>query len=509
MRWPTSPLNDHYAPGNGQTQSGKRVAAQKCWELRLVLAMLCQVSSGLQAQPSTNAYYQQAPVISPLRLLFTDQDDIAEVWGKLKFEASPLLVLGECEDPGFEIKCCVPGNGGVWDVYGYSGGHDIYGEKGDPTRTRSVWKIHHAETRDAVHYQKSEVVFTSEPGAWTHFASIAHNPVKHELVCIKGVLLREGFCNHSFHSNDGHQWAPGSNNPIYYDGDSWGQLWSPRLNRFITTTKSFQIVKKHLPDHGNTRTGQVRRVCSVRWSEDGDHWEPSAPVLIHKGAPLLPVDLLVTPDRDDPPDLEFYRGVGFGYSDRCFLQMLNYAAIPDAVNPKLPNKHGPMIDTEWWYSREGIKWNRPFRETDATPEGVRIISHNPMIINGKLLFHFGKQLLGLAEDRITGVSARANAEFSTTEFTAPTRPLSLNAEIPSPDRSHATNQCYVMVAALDEHGRVLPHFERERCILKKGNGIELPLKWEGKDTRELAGQKIRLRFFLRAASIYSVRESTP
>jgi hypothetical protein len=155
------------------------------------------------------------------------------------------------------------------------------------------------------------------------------------------------------------------------------------------------------------------------------------------------VDLLVTPDRDDPPDLEFYRGVGFGYADRCFVQMLNYAAIPNAVNPKFPDKHGPQLDTEWWFSREGIKWIRPFRDLDATPDGVRIISHNPMLIGGKLLFHFGNRLLGLPEDRITYISARANAEFSTLEFVAPSGALTLNASIPSPDRLHATNQCYV------------------------------------------------------------------
>jgi len=466
----------------------------KSWVLALVL--LCRMDDILSAQSFTNA---------PWKLLFTDDQDVFDVWGKVKFEASPLRFLGECDDPGFEIKCCVPRDDGVWDVYGYSGGHDIYGEQGDPTKARSTWKIHHAITRDAVHYQHSEIVFTSEPGPWTHYASIGHNPLRHDLVCIKGVLLREGFCNHTFHSRDGKTWIPGTNNPVYYDGDSWGQLWSPRLNRFVTTTKSFQLVKKHLPDHGNTRTGQVRRVCSVRWSEDGDHWEPSAPVLIHKGEPLLPVELLITPDRDDPPDLEFYRGVGFGYADRCFLQMLNYAAIPDAVNPKFPDKHGPMVDTEWWFSREGIKWSRPFRDLDASPEGVRIISHNPMIINGKLVFNFGKQLFGLAEDRITCLTARANVEFSTPEFLAPAQPLTLNAAIPAPERSHATNQAYVMVAALDGEGRVLPNYERERCILRNMNDIDLPLKWSGKDSRELAGRKIRLRFFLRGSSIYSVR----
>jgi hypothetical protein len=473
----------------------------------VIVSLLLAGAAVAAPPPIRNTYHQQTAPTSPLKLLFTDEQDVFDVWGSLKFGASPLRPVGECEDPGFEIKCCVPRPDGSWEIYGYTGGHDIYGESGDPTKQRSVWKIHRATTRDGVHYEDRQVVFTSEPGAWTHYATIGHNPVRNELVCIKGVLLREGFCNNTYHSHDGQTWTPGTNNPVYYDGDSWGQLWSPRLNRFVTTTKSFQIVKKHLPDHGNTRTGQVRRVCSVRWSEDGDHWEPSDPVLIHNGSPLLPVDLLVTPDQDDPPDLEFYRGVGFGYADRCFVQMLNYAAIPDPVNPKFPDKHGPQLDTEWWFSREGIKWRRPFRDLDATPDGVRIISHNPMIIGGKLLFNFGNRLFGLPEDRITYLAARANAEFSTGEFTAPARPLMLNAAIPSPDRLHATNQCYVMVAALDDQGRVIAGYEREHCILRNGDAIDLPMRWGNQDTSALVGKKIRLRFFLRSARIYSVRES--
>src|SRR6185437_5885264 len=97
--------------------------------------------------------------------------------------------------------------------------------QGDPTKKLSTWKIHHATTQDGTHYKQREVVFISEQGPWTHYASIAHNPVRNELVCIKGVLLREGFCNHTYHSSDGRHWTAGTNNPVYYDGDSWGQLW--------------------------------------------------------------------------------------------------------------------------------------------------------------------------------------------------------------------------------------------------------------------------------------------
>jgi hypothetical protein len=63
-----------------------------------------------------------------------------------------------------------------------------------------------------------------------------------------------------------------------------------------------------------------------------------------------------------------------------------------------------------------------------------------------------------------------------------------------------------MVSALDEKGQVLQGFERDKCILQNADAIDVALKWDGKDTAALSGKKIRLRFYLRAASIYSVRE---
>ena len=115
----------------------------------MVAAGLIAVTTTFSAEPPVaNSYHQQVPQLSPLKILFTDDQDVSEVWGSLKFGASPLRPLSECDDPGFEVKCCIPRADGSWDVYGYTGGHDIYGERGDPTKKLSVWKIHRAVTRN-------------------------------------------------------------------------------------------------------------------------------------------------------------------------------------------------------------------------------------------------------------------------------------------------------------------------------------------------------------------------
>jgi hypothetical protein len=211
---------------------------------------------------------------------------------------------------------------------------------------------------------------------------------------------------------------------------------------------------------------------------------------------------MLTPDADDPPDLEHYRGIGFWYHDRGYMLVLNYAASPLA-----PRKHGPQLDTEWWVSRDGLRWDRPYRDVHALGDsfpGAVCITHNPLVIDGMLLFHFGRQLLGLPQDRISYVGARANVEFSTRPFPMPEADLDLNAAVPSPERAFAKPQAYVMVAVWDDQGQVVPGFEPEKCVLQNADRIDLPLRWNGKSARELAGRTIRLCYYLRSANIYAV-----
>ncbi len=159
------------------------------------------------------------------------------------------------------------------------------------------------------------------------------------------------------------------------------------------------------------------------------------------------------PDADDPPDLEFYSGNGFWYHDRAYMMVLNYAASPLALR-----KHGPHLDNEWWTSRDGLRWERPARGVNALevfPQIPRLETH-PLIVNGTILFPRGRLLLGLPEDRISYVSARANGEFSTKPFPMPAADLLLNAALPAPERPFAKDQAYVMVAVLDEQGMYHP-----------------------------------------------------
>jgi hypothetical protein len=161
---------------------------------------------------------------------------------------------------------------------------------------------------------------------------------------------------------------------------------------------------------------------------------------------------------------------------------------------------------QWWTSRDGLLWDRPARGVNALdvfPQIPRLETH-PLIINGSILFPRGKLLLGLPEDRISYVGARANAEFSTKSFKMPAANLYLNAASPVPERTFAKDQAYVMVAVLDEKGQTIPGFEAEKCVIRNEDRRDIPLKWGEASARQLAGRAIRLRFYLRSANIYAV-----
>jgi hypothetical protein len=143
---------------------------------------------------------------------------------------------------------------------------------------------------------------------------------------------------------------------------------------------------------------------------------------------------------------------------------------------------------------------------DVFPSVPRIETH-PMVIGGSILFVRGAMLLGLPEDRISYVSARSNAEFSTRRFVMPDADLLLNLAVPSVERLFAKDQAYVRVAVLDEKGEAIPGFEAEKCVIQGEDRRGIPLKWGEASARRVAGRTIRLRFGLRSASVYAVTAS--
>jgi hypothetical protein len=61
-----------------------------------------------------------------------------------------------------------------------------------------------------------------------------------------------------------------------------------------------------------------------------------------------------------------------------------------------------------------------------------------------------------------------------------------------------------MVSVLDEQGNTVRGFEADKCVVRGEDRIDIPLRWGDVSARQLAGQTIHLRFYLRSANIYAV-----
>ena len=66
------------------------------------------------------------------------------------------------------------------------------------------------------------------------------------------------------------------------------------------------------------------------------------------------------------------------------------------------------------------------------------------------------------------------------------------------------------VEILDESGRVIPGFSRKQCQAVKGDGVRLPVSWQGgKNISSLAGKTVRFKIYLTNASLYAFGTDFP
>jgi hypothetical protein len=479
-------------------------------------------------------------VQQPFKLLFSGQQDLVNTWGKLHISVTPVDTINanvpssEMSRPSAtgiperRVVGCFPKADGSWEVFSQEFLKVSEGAPGKWYEGTNRWKLLRGITTDGITFSNVETVIPDNTSTWTSHLTMAYNPDAGEYLMLKIRNGSYGFAYHAFFSSDGKTWqkytGTREGGALFYEGDAMSVFWSPVLKRFVLVSKSLQPWKKHIVDHGgrtkslNDTTMIDRRVLMIRSSADGRNWTPSEDLPdvydLHNQKAAHPAAWLTTPDGNDPPDMEFYSGTAFWYHDRAYMMVLNYAA-----NPLLPKHHGEELDNEWWTSTDGLSWERPARRVNALAsfmDGNKRINMGPMNIGGKLLWLNANRLEGLPEDRISGVSARANGEFSTKAFTMPNGDLLLNAAIPSPDRPWVRRnpQPYLMVEIRNAQGNVIPGYERSKCVIWDGTTspnrntqvdvTNKPLLWSGVSARKLAGQNISLRFYFGGSTVYAV-----
>ncbi|MCP4640908.1 MAG: hypothetical protein GY851_10765 [bacterium] len=419
-------------------------------------------------------------------LAFWDAQDTVRPFGEIRFGAHPLENEGVATGyPDMQYGCEAPCDDGSTWIYGWHMQNWADAEK-------RVLQVVRCKTRDGRTFDGEEVVFEYTRSQWQGFVNFVRRPTDGALFVFSWAEWPGKL--HVFRSFDGFDWELLTDN-AYEGHDAMCVTWHAESGRFINYQTVVQDYPKRYPDN----IGERRRVLSFVESEDGVTWKEFSPDFL-AGKPLW------EPDVDDPADLEFYRVVAFPLQGRYALILADYMPPPSEANSRRAiTKHGPPYMSEWAISRDGLSWTRPFRDTNAYEHQFWLALQGPLVREGRLRFyHPDGRIASLPEGRVFYATCRANGEFSTAPFSMPTSGLTLNADARYREAEGEHGQAYVMVEVLGEDGAPITGYERTACLFENVDGEALPLRWGGKTGAGLAGQMVRLRFFLRDAKIYGV-----
>ena len=291
-------------------------------------------------------------------------------------------------------------------------------------------------------------------------------------------------------SRDGLRWKKYEGNPVITrSSDSHSLLgWDDLHGKYVSYCRPSV--------HEGNKTRRIGRSVS----DDFENW-------------TVPEDALA-PDDDDPPGMEFYGMPVFKYEGLYLGQLYAYQTRPE--EPQI--RFAGSIHVQLAVSRDGIGWERVGGRKSFIPNGPPgsidtwevMTATQPVVMGDELWFYYCATALEhgftgrsgpicLAKLRLDGfVSVDAGDETSTL-VTKPFRceggQLSINA---------AARGGMVGVAVLDESGTQFQGYSRQECALFDGDSVEHRITWREKGSlEELMGKDIRLKFYLRNASLYA------
>lgn len=226
------------------------------------------------------------------------------------------------------------------------------------------------------------------------------------------------------------------------------------------------------------------------------------------------IEEVLAPDSGDPAGTQFYGMPVFKYEGHYLGQLYIYHTPPEEPHIRFEG----TIDVQLASSRDGIIWERTGDRDPFIPNGPPgsmdageiYTARQPVIMGDEIWFYYSvcasphgvtgrSGPLCLAKLRLDGfVSVDAGDETGTL-VTIPFRceggPLKINS---------SARGGMVGIAVLDESGIQYQGYSRQECALFDGDSTDHLVTWRDKvSLEELKGKDIRLKFYLRDASLYS------
>ncbi len=417
----------------------------------------------------------------------------AEVgFGKVVYGALPPQDAGEVKGLDFRIS-------------GWAAAGDemiAYGVKHADGRPQ-VWC---ARTRDGLVFNGAEMLY-EVPRAKRQWLAGGVALRGSTLYLLQAQLGDPPTKGHPFHlfsgSLQGGDWRKLNDAPLYLGQDAFTLAWDPQLGRFVNYQTTYQAWEKRFADN----MPAVRRVMHIRTSPDGLEWTPGGSFGVD--GPHLPREQLIEPDELDTPDTEFYHFAVMDLGEFRAGILVKYVSQPSLLPKSGPFPHGPLLGYEWWIGKDGLKWQRPFRETSALEETRHPFAYflfQPLVVGHELRWPMSSGAYALDRRRMFYVYSQANAELTTREFVLSGQPIVAEVSFESV-RRHADQfirQGYLMAELLDAENRIVPGFERDKCVFSHGPETRLALKWGERVLPEPAAGTFRLRLLFRDVRLFSI-----
>ena len=257
--------------------------------------------------------------------------------------------------------------------------------------------------------------------------------------------------------------------------------------------------------------------------DGGMHWKHAmgrieSADFIHWSKPQL----ILAPDDLDAASVEFHTTPVFFYNGYYIspLQILNRA------------KNGGVVDIEFAVSRDGMKWQRPFRQSfwlprgegNAFDSGSLFVSPQPVVVGDEMHFYYGGYSqgatggddyslasgIGLAtmkRDRFVGIEPVAVSDQPTLkkslhnvgQVTLKAVDLSNIAAI---ELNVDAQGGSIRVELLDEDGKRIRNFTAADAESVTGDSFRQQVKW--KSGAALPAKKCLIRIHLDKATLYAV-----
>ena len=193
-------------------------------------------------------------------------------------------------------------------------------------------------------------------------------------------------------------------------------------------------------------------------------------------------NVILRPDEKDPKETEFYLMKVFSYGEGLAGLIMKYYA-----DPAMPKKHSAILKYELVLSKDGVAWERPFRDTDvgfwsyADPFFVGNDVHFAMWKDG------GMVTVKYRPNHLFGATASARGSLTTSTLTSDFAKATMAVSDP-----HAVKA----ITLLDADGHAIAHAKLKWSIT---NG-EIETKVAGK----IARKGFQLKIDLENGTLYNI-----